>query len=178
MELLIEGIRSEFLFSVILCVIGSCLWFKRIGWQDTTLFGTENLPVRTQGGGSSVTCRTKTQDMLPIDAQSSGGNAMKPVYLSIKQEATGKRMKELFRKNGYSVKDVQEAMGFESPQAVYKWLSGRSLPSLDNFLILSRILHTSIEDILVVDGDFAFYIKLRTAASTLLTFVSRISPKP
>ena len=48
---------------------------------------------------------------------------MKPVYLSIKQEATGKRMKELFRKNGYSVKDVQEAMGFESPQAVYKWLS-------------------------------------------------------
>ena len=103
---------------------------------------------------------------------------MKPVYLSIKQEATGKRMKELFRKNGYSVKDVQEAMGFESPQAVYKWLSGRSLPSLDNFLILSRILHTSIEDILVVDGDFAFYIKLRTTASTLVTFVSRISPKP
>lgn len=103
---------------------------------------------------------------------------MKPVYLSIKQEATGKRMKELFRKNGYSVKDVQEAMGFESPQAVYKWLSGRSLPSLDNFLILSRILHTSIEDILVVDGDFAFYINLRTAASTLVTFVSRISPKP
>ena len=64
MEILIEGIRSEFLFSVILCVIGSCLWFKRIGWQDTTLFGTENLPVCTQGGGSSVTCRTKTQVRL------------------------------------------------------------------------------------------------------------------
>ena len=177
MEILIEGIRSEFLFSVILHVICISSWLRKRGGK-TTLFDTENLPVCIQGGGSSVTCRTKTQDMLPIDAQSSGGNAMKPVYLSIKQEATGKRMKELFRKNGYSVKDVQEAMGFESPQAVYKWLSGRSLPSLDNFLILSRILHTSIEDILVVDGDFAFYINLRTAASTLVTFVSRISPKP
>lgn len=36
-------------------------------------------------------------------------------------------------------------------QAVYKWLSGSSLPSLDNMVILSRILHTSIEDILVVE---------------------------
>lgn len=51
------------------------------------------------------------------------------------------------------MKDVQNAMGFENPQAIYKWISGRSLPSLDNFVILSRLLHTSIEDILVVDGD-------------------------
>lgn len=53
----------------------------------------------------------------------------------------------------YTVKDIQGAMGFENPQAVYKWLSGRSLPSIDNFIILSRLLHTSIEDILVIDGD-------------------------
>ncbi len=78
---------------------------------------------------------------------------MRPMYLSIRQEATGKRIKELLRDNGYSVKDIQEVMGFENPQAVYKWLSGKSLPSLDNLLILSKLLHTSIEDILVVDGD-------------------------
>ena len=78
---------------------------------------------------------------------------MKPIYLSIQQQATGNRIRELLRENGYTVKDIQEAMGFENPQAVYKWISGRSLPSLDNFVILSRLLHTSIEDILVVDGD-------------------------
>lgn len=78
---------------------------------------------------------------------------MQPIYLSICPEKTGKRMKELLKLNGYSVKDIQEAMGFENPQAVYKWLSGKSLPSLDNFLILSRILNTSIENILVIDGD-------------------------
>lgn len=78
---------------------------------------------------------------------------MEPMYLSIQQKETGKRIKKLLMQNGYTVKDVQNVMGFENPQAIYKWISGRSLPSLDNFVILSRLLHTSIDDILVVDGD-------------------------
>lgn len=78
---------------------------------------------------------------------------VKPIYLSIQQEATGNRIRELLLNNGYTVKDIQEVMGFENPQAVYKWLSGKSLPNLDNLLILSKVLHTSIEDILVIDGD-------------------------
>ena len=86
---------------------------------------------------------------------------MEPVYLSIQQKATGNRIRELLRENGYTVKDIQEVMGFENPQAVYKWISGRSLPSLDNFVILSRILHTNIEDILVIDGDIAVFGKGR-----------------
>lgn len=79
---------------------------------------------------------------------------MEPMYVSIQQKETGSRIKRLLKENGYTVKDVQGAMGFENPQAVYKWLAGRSLPSIDNFIILSRLLlHTSIEDILVIDGD-------------------------
>ena len=80
---------------------------------------------------------------------------MEPIYLSIQQKETGKRIKELLHDNGYTVKDIQQIMGFENPQAVYKWLAGKSLPSIDNFLILSRVLHTSIEDILVIDGDIS-----------------------
>ena len=78
---------------------------------------------------------------------------MEPMYLSIQQKETGRQIKRLLSEHGYTVKDVQTVMGFENPQAVYKWISGKSLPSLDNFIILSRLLHTSIEDILVVDGD-------------------------
>ncbi len=80
---------------------------------------------------------------------------LQPIYLSIQQKETGKCIKELLHNNGYTVKDIQQIMGFENPQAVYKWLAGKSLPSIDNFLILSRVLHTSIEDILVIDGDIA-----------------------
>lgn len=78
---------------------------------------------------------------------------MEPIYLSIRQKETGSRIKSLLRESGYTVRDIQNAMGFENPQAVYKWISGKCLPSLDNFLILSRLLNTSIEDILVIDGD-------------------------
>ena len=80
---------------------------------------------------------------------------MEPMYLSIQQKETGRQIKRLLSEHGYTVKDVQTVMGFENPQAVYKWISGKSLPSLDNFIILSRLLHTSIEDILVIDGIVA-----------------------
>ena len=73
--------------------------------------------------------------------------------LFVNPAETGSRIKSLLRESGYTVRDIQNAMGFENPQAVYKWISGKCLPSLDNFLILSRLLNTSIEDILVIDGD-------------------------
>ena len=85
---------------------------------------------------------------------------MKPMYLSIRQNETGNNIRKLLSENGYTVKDVQNAMGFENPQAVYKWISGKSLPSLDNIVILSRLLHTSIEDILVIDGDIVYLLEL------------------
>ena len=77
---------------------------------------------------------------------------MEPMYLQVLQKETGRQIKKLLVENGYTVKDVQNAMGFENPQAVYKWISGRSLPSLDNFVILSR--SSSLTGILFVYGDF------------------------
>lgn len=88
------------------------------------------------------------------------GIIVEPIYLYIQQQATENRIRELLKDNGYTVKDIQEVMGFEDPQAVYKWISGRSLPNIDDFLILSKVLHITIEDIpvltgilLVLDGD-------------------------
>ena len=78
---------------------------------------------------------------------------MEPMYVSIQQRETGKQIKKMLMQHGYTVKDVQRVMGFENPQAIYKWISGKSLPSIDNLVILSRLLHTSMEDILVIDGD-------------------------
>ena len=49
---------------------------------------------------------------------------MQPIYLSIQQEETGAQIRKLMMKNGYTVRDVQGAMGFENPQAIYKWISG------------------------------------------------------
>ena len=103
---------------------------------------------------------------------------MQPMYVSIQQKETGNRIKRLLKENGYTVKDVQGAMGFENPQAVYKWLAGRSLPSIDNFIILSRLLHASIEDILVIDGDivrlWSYYIGFKQTNSLVTKIVQMI----
>ncbi len=80
---------------------------------------------------------------------------MRPIYVSILPVETGRRIRFYMNMRGYSVRDVQSAMGFENPQAIYKWLSGKSLPSLDNLIILCYLLKVQMEDVLVVSGDIA-----------------------
>ena len=65
--------------------------------------------------------------------------------------ATGQRIAELRTKAGLSVRDLQAVMGFETPQAIYKWQHGASLPSIDNLVILAAVLGVSIDEILVCD---------------------------
>ena len=86
--------------------------------------------------------------------QNHGGMQMEPIYLSIQPVETGKRIKQLLSEQNYTIREIQGAFGFENPQAIYKWIAGKSLPSLDNFIILSRLLHTSIENIHKVIDDF------------------------
>ena len=42
-------------------------------------------------------------------------------------------------------------MGFESPQAIYKWQWGQSLPTLDNLVVLAKVFECPIHDILVIN---------------------------
>ena len=106
--------------------------------------------IGTGGSVLSVVEYLRYQEIrsLIMEAQS-----MEPMYLSIQPEETGERIRKLLLEQGYTIREIQGAFGFENPQAIYKWLSGKSLPSIDNFIILSRLLHTTIEDILVIDGD-------------------------
>ena len=48
------------------------------------------------------------------------------------------------------VKDLQMIFGFTTPQAIYKWQSGASMPTIDNLIVLSAILNVKVEDIVVV----------------------------
>ena len=64
--------------------------------------------------------------------------------------ATGVNIGVLMKKNGFSAADVADRMGFSSRNAVYKWLKGETLPTLDNILILADLLDVTVEEILVV----------------------------
>ena len=55
--------------------------------------------------------------------------------------ATSRLLKELRNKNGYSVKQLQEIFGFETPVAIYAWENEKckNIPCIENFDILSKL---------------------------------------
>ncbi|MDT8719381.1 helix-turn-helix transcriptional regulator [Clostridium sp. 19966] len=70
-------------------------------------------------------------------------------YLNL--QATGFNIKNLRKKNGYTVRDLQNIFRFNEPQSIYKWQRGECLPTVENLLVLSRLFNISIEGILVYD---------------------------
>ena len=68
---------------------------------------------------------------------------------------TGKHLKKLAQRRGYSVKDIQQYLGLSCPQPVYRWYKGVILPSVDNLLRLSELYHVHMEELLIKTG-YAF----------------------
>ncbi len=70
-------------------------------------------------------------------------------FPSIDLVKTGKNITRLMKENNIKVTDLQEILGFEYPQAIYKWKRGECLPTLDNLIILSYVLKIPIDKIIV-----------------------------
>lgn len=64
---------------------------------------------------------------------------------------TGQNIIRLRETNNMSVKDLQDIFGFTTPQAIYKWQQGATLPSIDNLVMLAKVFKVHIEDIIVTD---------------------------
>lgn len=73
-------------------------------------------------------------------------------YPVISVEKTGKRIREICKRQGICAKEIQEYMGFSAAQSVYDWFRGKNLPSVDNLYALSRLLKVTM-DMLVVAAD-------------------------
>ncbi len=64
---------------------------------------------------------------------------------------TGQNIIILRKKAGLSVRDLQDAFGFATPQAIYKWQQGLALPTIDNLVVLAALLGVGMDDIIVTD---------------------------
>ena len=65
--------------------------------------------------------------------------------------ATGRNIDRLRIAAGMSVKDMQMVFGFATPQAIYKWIHGTAMPTVDNLVILAAVLGVTMDEIVVVD---------------------------
>ena len=63
---------------------------------------------------------------------------------------TGENIVRLRKAAGLSVRDIQNVFGFNSPQAVYKWQNGISMPTVDNLVVLAALFHVRIDDIVCI----------------------------
>ena len=66
--------------------------------------------------------------------------------------ATSKLLKNMRIQNGYSVKQLQEIFGFETPVAVYAWENEKckNIPCIENFDVLSKLYKCHVEDLYVL----------------------------
>lgn len=63
--------------------------------------------------------------------------------------ATGQNIDRLMKQHQISVRTMQTYYGFDTPRAIYKWLRGEHLPSVDHLFALSRLLRVPMQDILI-----------------------------
>ncbi len=69
--------------------------------------------------------------------------------VSINARETGIHIAQLMDQKGINVTAVKDAMGFKNPQAIYKWLNGKSFPTLSNSMVLSSLLDVTVDELLV-----------------------------
>lgn len=68
----------------------------------------------------------------------------------IDMNATGKNIKKMMDDKNMTVKDMQNIFGFTTGQAIYKWIAGKTLPSIDNMVVIAMIFDRKIDDIIII----------------------------
>ena len=69
----------------------------------------------------------------------------------INSVATGQNINRMRIRAGMTVRDMQEVFGFATPQAIYKWIHGAAMPTIDNMVILAAMFDVTIDEIVAVD---------------------------
>ena len=70
---------------------------------------------------------------------------------TIDMTATGANIKALLKAKDLKIADVQNTCGFNTPQAIFKWMRGDAMPSIDNLVILAHLLGVTIDQIIIIN---------------------------
>ena len=65
-------------------------------------------------------------------------------------KATGNNIRNIIRSKGFRISDVQARCGFNTPQAIFKWMRGDAVPTIDNLIILADMFNVPIDKIIIV----------------------------
>lgn len=71
---------------------------------------------------------------------------LKPV---LELDATGAKIKTLMKQRGITPRQLQLILNFPYVQTVYNWFAGKNMPTLDNLVVLAKVLDVAMDDIVV-----------------------------
>ena len=64
---------------------------------------------------------------------------------------TGKNIKTIIKLNNIKIVQIQQILGFNTPQAIYKWYRGEAMPTIDNMVVLAATLNTTLDNLIVTE---------------------------
>ncbi len=79
-------------------------------------------------------------------------------YCKIDPVKTGEKIKSYIGRSNIQIKDLARMMSV-SQQAIYKWICGESLPSLENIVLLSSILSVPLDDLIIRSTVYTYQVE-------------------
>ena len=76
---------------------------------------------------------------------------MKTTYLKpvLELAATGAKIKTVMKDKGITARELQIIMDFPYVQTIYNWFAGKNMPTIDNLVVLAKILAVPMDDLVV-----------------------------
>ena len=81
---------------------------------------------------------------------------MERKYPVIDISKTGQNIKRIMKERGFTVRDIQEYLKLSTPQSIYHWFDGRSLPNIDNLYALSELFRLPVDALLIGNRKFVY----------------------
>lgn len=98
---------------------------------------------------------------------------MKRKYPVIDIARTGQNIKQIMKKRGMTVKDIQEFLELNTPQSIYHWFDGRNLPTTDNLYALSELFHLPVDALLKGNRRYTYVSAEEAAYRRIIIYYER-----
>ena len=76
---------------------------------------------------------------------------MKTTYLKpvLDLAATGAKIKTVMKDKGITARELQIIIDFPYVQTIYNWFAGKNMPTIDNLVVLAKILAVPMDDLVI-----------------------------
>ena len=66
---------------------------------------------------------------------------------------TGEKIEYLRKARGFTVSELQDCLGFNTPQSIYKRQKGKVVPTIDHLVALSSLFGVTIDEIIIIESN-------------------------